>query len=568
MTVLIVDDQVSVISGIITGVDWDALGITDIKTACNAPKAKEILLSQPVDIMLCDIEMPVENGLSLLRWVRARRIELTCIFLTAHADFLYAKEAITLGSFDYVLQPARYDDIQAVISRALKRVQETQETRTYENYGRLAFQQRGSLLRQILADWFSGKTVEMTQALEALAQLNHPLQRDSRASLALVQTLRWRKPPLNAGQWNEELERALDEVIGGLGGRAIPCALDNTTTGILLASQPGAAIPQDLLLTGLNQIVQMASAEMGVDIALYSTGPFELAALTAHGQKLQAMKKNNVIRKPGVFLPDRQYVPQVPAGKAGDAGFSMGAVTHCEPFRLQQWEKMIIDGEPALVAQESMGYLESLRQQGRLNHPTLQSFFQDFQQMILSAAKAMHIPAHDIFGEQSLASLSEKAADSLDDMLAYISTVMARFRQDSSAAPYTQDIVSQIEKYINGNLDKSLYVGEVADSLYLSAGYISRVFKHEKGVPLKEFIVSRKMQAAQVLLRTTKLPVSVIAFRVGYDNFSHFSQVYKRVIGLSPKEERKETWPPDDEDQDSSLAGPNSRGAGPSISMA
>ena len=57
MTVLLVDDQISILSGLISGLDWDNLGITSIKTADNASQAKEILEQEPVDIVLCDIEI-------------------------------------------------------------------------------------------------------------------------------------------------------------------------------------------------------------------------------------------------------------------------------------------------------------------------------------------------------------------------------------------------------------------------------------------------------------------------------------------------------------------------------
>ena len=111
MTVLLVDDQIRVLSGLISVLDWDTLGVTSIRTASSAAQAKEILSQEPVDILLCDIEMPGENGLSLLRWARSKGMDLVCVFLTSHADFLYAKEAIQLGCFDYILQPARYEDI-------------------------------------------------------------------------------------------------------------------------------------------------------------------------------------------------------------------------------------------------------------------------------------------------------------------------------------------------------------------------------------------------------------------------------------------------------------------------
>ncbi len=96
MTVLIVDDQISILSGLISGIDWNALDVTAIRTADSARIAREILTNESVDILLCDIEMPGENGLSLLRWARNNHMDFVCVFLTSHADFLYAKEALQL----------------------------------------------------------------------------------------------------------------------------------------------------------------------------------------------------------------------------------------------------------------------------------------------------------------------------------------------------------------------------------------------------------------------------------------------------------------------------------------
>ena len=44
-----------------------------------------------------------------------------------------------------------------------------------------------------------------------------------------------------------------------------------------------------------------------------------------------------------------------------------------------------------------------------------------------------------------------------------------------------------------------------------------------------------------MLLRTTSLPISFIAAKVGYCNFSHFSYTYKKVLGITPQEERQGT---------------------------
>ena len=90
-----------------------------------------------------------------------------------------------------------------------------------------------------------------------------------------------------------------------------------------------------------------------------------------------------------------------------------------------------------------------------------------------------------------------------------------------------------IEKYIRENLDSPLQCAQIAKAVYLSPDYISRLFHKEK-----EYITLTKMKAAKNLLITTSLPVSLIAAKVGYDNFSHFSKVYKKVMGTTPSSER------------------------------
>ena len=104
MNVLAVDDQINVLNGLMVGVQWKKLGIDQVYKAGNAAEAKRILRACTVDILLSDIEMPGESGLQLLEWVRNEQMDIACIFLTAHADFGYAKTAMRLDSVDYILQ--------------------------------------------------------------------------------------------------------------------------------------------------------------------------------------------------------------------------------------------------------------------------------------------------------------------------------------------------------------------------------------------------------------------------------------------------------------------------------
>lgn len=136
MNLMIVDDEVIALKGMMKGIDWKKAGIGgEIFTAQHAREALEILQEKPVDIILCDIEMPGQNGIELIRAVRGQHPDITVIFQTCHAKFEYAKEAIQLGCFDYILTPAAYGTIQDTVQRAVNERIQQQKRAEMENYG-------------------------------------------------------------------------------------------------------------------------------------------------------------------------------------------------------------------------------------------------------------------------------------------------------------------------------------------------------------------------------------------------------------------------------------------------
>lgn len=137
MNVLVVDDQPEVVRGVISGVDWSALPVDKIFSAFSVREAQGVMEREEIHILLCDVEMPPTNGFALLRWARQQVPGLACIFLSAHAEFGYAQEAMKLGGFDYILQPAPYEEIGQAVARAAGKVREEAQLRryyAYENY--------------------------------------------------------------------------------------------------------------------------------------------------------------------------------------------------------------------------------------------------------------------------------------------------------------------------------------------------------------------------------------------------------------------------------------------------
>ena len=127
MNLLIVDDEILAIQGLVDDMDWKKLDFDEVFTANSYAQAVNIMNKQEIDVLLCDIEMPLRSGVELVRWAKERNPELECIFLTCHAEFSFAKQAIQMGCLDYILKPAETEEVEECLRKAVKKIRKTRE---------------------------------------------------------------------------------------------------------------------------------------------------------------------------------------------------------------------------------------------------------------------------------------------------------------------------------------------------------------------------------------------------------------------------------------------------------
>ena len=135
MNRLIVDDEMIAIEGIRANTDWEKLHFENIYTANSYAQAVELVAKNRVDVMLCDIEMPGESGLELIRWMNDNSPDTVNIILTCHEDFQFAKRAVALSCMDYILKPATPAVLMDVLGRAEKKAAARSEEKRYHSYG-------------------------------------------------------------------------------------------------------------------------------------------------------------------------------------------------------------------------------------------------------------------------------------------------------------------------------------------------------------------------------------------------------------------------------------------------
>lgn len=104
LKVLLVDDEFLVRLAFSNTIHWEEHDLELIGTASDGEQAYEMILDKKPDIVITDLTMPRMGGLELIKKVQSARIPCEFVVLSCHNEFEYAKEAIKLGVFDYILK--------------------------------------------------------------------------------------------------------------------------------------------------------------------------------------------------------------------------------------------------------------------------------------------------------------------------------------------------------------------------------------------------------------------------------------------------------------------------------
>lgn len=127
MNILVVDDELPAVQGILQIMDWKRLGIENAYVAYSLREAMEQFSQHYIELLLTDIEMQGGTGFDLIRWCNARNMRYVSIILSGFPNFHYAQRAITLGVFEYLLKPVNNSMLEGTLQRAVARLRQQNE---------------------------------------------------------------------------------------------------------------------------------------------------------------------------------------------------------------------------------------------------------------------------------------------------------------------------------------------------------------------------------------------------------------------------------------------------------
>lgn len=112
------------------------------------------------------------------------------------------------------------------------------------------------------------------------------------------------------------------------------------------------------------------------------------------------------------------------------------------------------------------------------------------------------------------------------------------YREKTHGTQIQNEHVTKIIRYMYRRLEQNLTLNDITKEFDLSKSYLNTIFQeYTQHAPL-DFYINLKMKHACGLLRSTSLRIYEVAARLGYEDPYYFSRIFKKVIGISPRNYR------------------------------
>lgn len=124
-----------------------------------------------------------------------------------------------------------------------------------------------------------------------------------------------------------------------------------------------------------------------------------------------------------------------------------------------------------------------------------------------------------------------------EELEADIHTALSQF--DDGHTGHSQ-LMEQVFRYIDQHYMNDIRISDMAAILYLNASYLSTLIRKETGKTYTDILTEKRIACAKELLSNTDKTVIEVAHMVGYQEYSHFNTIFKRNLGVTPAQYRKQ----------------------------
>lgn len=535
LKVFLVEDETIIREGLRDIIPWQQYGCTLVGDAGDGEQALPMIRELQPDVLITDIKMPFMDGLALSNLVVKEFPNTKIIIISGYDDFEYARQAIRIGAFQYLLKPVT----KAMLIKTLNEVQEKiQAEREQENYlekFRSEVQEYEQFSRRRFFENIVSGQLSVEEIYERAEELNISIHAQC-YSLVLYS--------VQAGAGAAWQKSETGDIISGI--------RDSLTQFFML-------YPEYLLFRW----------NMDSYAVLIRGDRAQIDAMT--GRCVDAIRTH--------IQPFEEKVKwHAAVGRTTERLSGLPAcfeeLSHIFSYRHLQVDTHILTEENTLglLSGEDENSLRNL-DMAKIDPALVRGFFQNGQpeeirdfvgeyvdslrdaaaSKMFSQYLMLNVRFTAIAYLEELGYSQEEAQELLpgvqaishnvtkEEMKTYICDVLQRALElrEQKSKSQSRSLIRQALEYIDRNFaDENISLKEVAGYINVSANYFSAMFSQEMRQTFVEYLTRKRMERAKELLRQTDKRSAEVAAEVGYKDPHYFSFVFRKTQGCTPRDYR------------------------------
>jgi len=533
-TVMIVDDEMSVVSGLIEHIPWSELGLAVTMTAVDGEEALEKIRARQPDIVITDVYMPKMDGLTLIQHLREEFPDIYIVIHSGYDEFDNARIAMRYGVQYFLLKPSMVAEITGVLQEVTREmeVQEKQqqllarfeaEQQTYLHYMQDAY------IREMLVTRYKEQDIPLEKLKLLGLDVNTPV---------VVATIALLRPPyltkskerewqlIKYGSSNivrEMIREAQEE--DRLAIHLVDHA-EQTMVLVFFAKQPELdllEISKRITSGMVENILLYLKLSLSVGIGEVKHGLHQL--IDSYLESLKALE-----------AADYQAVNRVYTYREVHGSDERGECRY--PYSLLRDVYQAIDDQELERLIEIWERAEQeLLSDGRLPFYIIQNLCISLIGILMTTGdEDSSVQAHMHTLTARFAEVYAMA--SAKELCAWMRRWLAEWVKRSAAQSGRRSnrLVQEVKQYVRDHYDQEITLTEIADRLYVNRNYLSQLFKRVTGESFVTYLNRFRIEKAKERMREKHYLISEISEMVGYQNPTYFSQVFKSITGKSPSE--------------------------------
>lgn len=543
--VMIVDDEPLILAGIASLLDWKEYGCEISGKAANGQQALKLMEEQKPDIVITDIKMPGMDGIGFMQAVKERGWDdVIFILLTNLEEFSLARQALSLGAVEYLVKMELTEERLAdSLKLAMERREMKRKAEAVDTAGTVSREEAvRQYIERLLTD---GGTVSGC----AGAKDNDGKDNDGDGSENRAEQ--------RAGGHDSYLTAPVLAIISfnyGYEGFSSDFTREDQKKVISFAENiigqmvKGYFDRSCLVRRELNSLVLVMSTEgirdyreqirsLGEKIISVVRDYFEVSVSVAVSSRKESLGEFGALLYEAMSATNHYFYHSVDPVVFYSEECETSA-RHTGSFHIGFLKKDLSQA----VAQNDSGRLEEILDQVAC----LLKEHNPSRQQAVNACANLYFFLSSFFedGEEPdfpyEVNIMEKLGrlGTLGQIIQWInwfkeavSRILER-RRDTRV----DRIAELVREYVMEHYKERITLGQVAEALNISQGYLSTAFKKQSGESFTSYVSAIKIEKAKELIASHRYMMYEVSDLLGFDTPFYFSKVFKKVMGMSPKE--------------------------------